>query len=289
MRKTISLLAILLVLAAAGYSQQFSLKFDAGLGSISTGDIADGIQGMSDLLKVYYGSVGQYDVPRMGGNFYAELVYHFGSSLGIGLGSGYFFCSKQSTIAYSLDTLDVNQTIDPRVGVIPVTATLHFFPALSSKLKLDLGAGAGLYIAHLNYEELIDVSNVATGTLRYIYSSGGRLGYGFHAGLSLEYALSPTLALVAGVQGRFASVKLSSGTWKESGSGAFGDYSDSGTDHTAWYFEWTPVEGDKAYPQLSFVNEAPTGADVANVRQAKLGLTGYVFSVGVRIAFGSQD
>jgi len=288
MKKFAAVAAIFLLVVMAGYSQTFSFKAGAGLGSVSTGDVAAGVRGISDLLKVYYSSVGKFEVPSLGPDFYAELIYHLSPSAGIGFGAGYFFAGKQSSIQYSIDTLDISHTVDPKVGVIPVTVTFHFFPALSSKIRLDIGAGAGLYIANLKYEELISLSNLATGTLQYKYESGGRMGFGFQGGIGLEYALSPTLALVAGVQGRFASVTLADGKWVEQGTEAFGDYLESGNDHKAWYYDWTPVEGDRAYAQLVFQKDTPSGTDLANVRQAKLGLTGFVFTVGIRVGIGKE-
>jgi len=287
MKKAIVFSIVFLLAVGLGSSQKFSLKVSAGLTTVSGGDVAAGIQGLSDLIKDDYGGTAAFGVPKSGLNFSAEFIYHLRPNMGVGIGIGRFSCSKSSTVPYMIEDLHVSHTIEPGVGVVPVTATFHFDPGFSSKIKLDLTAGLGLYFAHFDHGENIEISSRASGTLEYTYASGGKTGFGFHVGVTAEYPLSQKLSLVAGILGRFASVTLAAGNWTETGTGAFGVYSNTGSDHTPWYYDWTAeVAGGKTYPQIIFTKDAPTGSDVANVHAAKLGLGGIVFNAGIRLAIG---
>ncbi len=119
-----------------------------------------------------------------------------------------------------------------------------------------------------------------TGALEYTYASGGKVGFGPHLGLSAEYPLTEKLALYVGLTARFASATLAAGDWTETGTGLFGNYTNQGSDHQPWAYDWTP--SGTAYRQLLFGATAPTGAGVANVREAKLGLSAVTLCVGAR-------
>jgi hypothetical protein len=286
MKKTIIFFVVFLLAIGLGFSQKFSLKINAGIGTVSGGDIADGIKGLSDLLAASFSSSGTFVFPGSGLNFCAEFIYHLNPKIGAGFGIGYFSAGKESQVTYTIEELHVTHTLKPSVGIIPVTASIHFYPPFASKIKLDLAAGLGVYLAHLNHDEAVSVSSRASGTFDYTYASGSKMGFGFHAAVNAEYPLSPKLSLVAGVLARFASVALSTGDWTETDTGIFGDSSASGSDHAAWYYDYTPTVGGSTYPQIVFAKDAPTGSDVANAREAKLSLGGLVFSVGVRIGLG---
>jgi len=106
-------------------------------------------------------------------------------------------------------------------------------------------------------------------------------GLGFQGGLSLEFAFSPRLAFVMSILGRFASIDEFRGPWTEKGGGDFWEINDSGPDHSAWYYDWQA--GGKTYGQLAFQSEQPAGAAVSNPRRAKLGLTGFAATIGLKI------
>jgi len=284
MKKTFVFLSVFLLIAAAGHSQKFSLRTGGGIGSVSGGDIFAGIQGLSDFLNDEYRASYSFGVPRLGLDFSAELVYRLNPRMGVGIGLGYFTAGRESTVDYTTATgTDVSQTIHPRIGAIPVTATFHYYPsAPASKIQLDCSAGFGLYLAHFNHDEKIGLSvPEGTGTIDYTYASGGKLGMGLHLGLAAACPLSGKLALVAGFSYRLASVKPGTGTWTEAGSGIVGSYRIEGGRLQPWYFDMTS-EG-RTYPQVVFDSDMPAGGDVANARQAKLGLSGFLFSLGIRI------
>ena len=282
MRKATAFFSVFLIIAIAGYSQKFSVRAGLGFGAGFGGDIAAGIRGLSDYLADTYAATDSFGAPGFGLSFSTEAVYRLNPKMGVGLGFGYFSAGKESEVAYIIDTLVVTQTLHPRLGVIPITASFHYYlPAMLGKLDLDLSAGLGLYLAHLNYDESIGVAVAGqTGALAYTYASGGKVGFGPHIGLSAEYPLTEKLALTIALTARLASAALSTGEWTETGSGLFGNYTNQGSDHQPWAYDWTPA--GTTYRQVIFGATAPTGAGVANVSEARLGLSAVTLCVGAR-------
>ena len=284
MKKALCFASVFLLLAAAGYSQKFSLRFGAGIGTVSGGDIAEGIRGLTNFLKDEYHTAYSLLAPGIGPDFSAELVLHFNPSIGIGLGLGYLSAGRESSVDYTTSTgTAVTQAIHPRFGAIPVTATFHYYPsAPASKVRLDCSAGFGVYVAHYNHDETFGLSIPGgTGAIEYTYASGSKIGLGGHLGVGAAYSLSGKVALVAGVSYRLVSFKPAAGTWTETGSGIAGSYRIEGGRLQPWYIETTSK--GLTYPQVVFDTDVPAGGDVANARQARVGLSGVLFSVGIRI------
>jgi len=282
MKKTVVFFGVLLLITSVGYPGKLAVRAGAGFGCFFGGDIADGLKGLSDYLADTYAATGEFGAPGFGPNLSAEVVYQISPKMGVGLGFGYFSGGKESEVAFTIDTLSVTQILHPRFQVIPITASFHYhLPCASSKFELDVSAGLGFYLARLNHDESIALSVAGqTGTLAYTYASGGRNGFGPHLGLSVERPLNERLALYVSLNARLVSVALAQGDWTETGSGLFGAYSNQGSDHQPWAYDWTT--GGKTYSQVIFAATAPSGADAANVHEAKLGLSAVTLGLGVR-------
>jgi hypothetical protein len=283
MRKKALVLGIILVLAGSwGYSQTLALKLGGGGGYASGGDIAKGLRGQSDYLKDAFGSSSVYGFPSLGWTAGGELLVYFGGHFAFGLGAAFESHSKESTTSYSVASIDIQEHVKPAFQVVPILGTLHFYLPLGASLKLDLNAGGGAYLTRLSWDSSDAISILGlSGADSYSFAAS-KVGFGAHAGIGLELALSAKLALVLNVTGRYARVSGFLGDWTETGTGDFWSFAESGSDHRIYYYDWTT--GSKTYPQAVFQPDPPSGASIANVREARLDLSGVTATFGVKIA-----
>jgi hypothetical protein len=298
MKRAFALALSLFFIASFGFSQKFALKLGSGWNGISAGDFAAGLKGQTDYLSAAYsGLTGEFLSPHAGLNFQGEILYYLRSDMGIGFGFGYSRISKDSEVDYESSTesnsISIKERLSPGFTVMPISINFHYFRPLSPKFTLDFSAGPSLYIANLDWNDTVDLSmrlpndttQVFSGTDQFIFKSAGRLGFGVQIGVGIEYALSPGIAAVFSIVGRLASVGGFTGDWTEQGSGDFWNFSDNGTNSTAWYYDWNVNQ--KTYGQLAFQDDMPSGTMVSNARSAKLGLSGFAVSIGVKIGIGS--
>jgi len=264
-------------------AQSFVLKLYGGLSYADGGDLAKGIKGGADYLAADFNISGDFKAPTLGQNFGGEFIYYIGPRLGIGLGAGYFRHGQESSVSYSANALTVRETLKPRFWVVPITANLHWLLPLSSKIRLDLTAGAGYYLAFLNWEDRMDMDILGfSGYFDYTFESV-RGALGFQGGVGLEVKIARQLALVWTVLGRYASLSDWKGDWTDKGGGDLWSYEENGSEHTAWYYDLK--YGGTTYPQILFNTDKPTGANYSNVRAAKLSLTGFTTTLGIKLDF----
>jgi hypothetical protein len=280
--------AFLLFIALAatvsfGYCQSFGLKLSGGLSYAGGGDLAKGIKGETEYLGADYSLTGEFRTPYLGMDVEGELIYYFGSKLGIGLGVGYSRHARESTVSYSIELVGVERTLRPKFRVVPITANLHYLLALSPNLRLDLTAGAGYYLATLDWADRMDMKIMGyTGNFEYNFkSTKGTVG--FQAGLGLEMRITSRAALVWAVRGCYASISELKGNWTDKGGGELWSYEDSGSGGYAWYYDLK--YGGKTYAQVIFDTDKPVGSNFSDVRYAKLSLTGLVTTFGLKIGF----
>jgi hypothetical protein len=293
MKRIAVLAGALLFIISFGFSQEaapavsrpkFSLKLGGGASYATLGDLGRGIDGQMVYLKDEYGDIsGAYDTPLLGLSSGGELLYNFSRRFAVGLAAGYVRHAKASQVSYSLGFIDVQERIAPKLNVIPVELNLHYYFPLGRRIALDLFAGAGYYLAQLDYEYRMDLSLTSLGLDGYdLYTFKSRRGAaGFPAGLGIEVALGSRMALSLDILGRYASITDFKGDWTEEGGGDFWEYDDGGSDHTMWFYVWT--YGDKAYDQVAFQTDKPFGSLVSDTRPAKLDLTGVVATLSLKI------
>ena len=293
MKKCVSLAISLLLAASFGYSQKIAIKFGGSLAYSSAGDIASGLRDMTNYLRAEFpGSSGEFSAPHASPGFAGEIIYYFKTNVGLGVSFGIFGMSKEGTIAYSADILSAKETLKPKAQVIPIALSLHYVVPLSNAFRLDFNGGFGGYLANVDWNYRADFTltlpddpgQVFDGSDILAFESGRRFGFGLHGGIGLEYALSPGLSVVLDLAGRLASVSGFNGSWTETGSGDFWDFSDSGTDAYLWTYDWNV--NNATYSQIVLQKETPSGATVSNARHAKLGLSGFSATIGIKIGLG---
>jgi hypothetical protein len=245
--------------------------------------MARGLEGQSAFLLDEFAAEGELASPVWGFQFGGEFIYHFNDRFALGLGAGYFEHMKQTQASYSVAIIDIRETVTPKYKVIPITANLHYSFPWFGPIQVDLFAGAGLYLAGLDYTYRQDFSLLGFNASAIYEFNGSKAGVGAQAGLNLVWVIDPKFSIVLSLSGRLASVSGFSGDWTDTGAGDFGSYSDSGTGHQIWFYKWD--SGTQAYDQIVFQEEQPVeGSDISEVRVARLGLSGFTAALGFRIS-----
>lgn len=282
-KRFLLLFAALAFLASPGFSQSFSFNLYGGLSYAGGGDLTKGVKGEGDLLGADYDISGTFKVPYLGMDFGGEIVYYFGPKLGIGLGVGYFRHAKESAVSYDIGPVGIKQTLSPKFKVIPITANLHYLLTLGPRVRIDLSAGAGYYLTTLDWENRMDIEIMGfSDYFDYTFkSTKGTIG--FQGGVGLEVKIAAKLALVWTVLGRYASLSELKGDWTDKGEGDLFSYSEAGSGHYAWYYDLK--YGGKTYSQVIFDSDKPAGPDYSDARYAKIGLTGFITALGIKLDF----
>jgi hypothetical protein len=322
-------LAIFTVNALAQDEQKsgftIGLKFNGGIGFLldGGGDLEKTRQGIVDYhydlggMRGYTGYSDWGKKPTLAA-FDGDLVFQFGKTFGIGIGSGYLWYRSQGsygdTIAIAqaagADTITVNASTSSirnyKLTAIPIKLSLFAaFPM--GRWNLYGRAGAGYYFGHLTSEMSSDVAMTEqllsptqpdvrgdiTGRIEVAEDSKVN-AVGFHGGLGLEYRLAPAIALGIECFGRIVDFSGWSGTrsqstearirlWRE-GVGWYSDQTTTTTESVAgrlYYAEYRDANLNKYYGDMGIQETKPFGLDIQNSREAKINLNavGLVFSI----------
>jgi len=285
--KKIALLGFILLAAfSAGYGQKVTLRLGGGWDYAMGGDLAKGLQGQSDYLAATYAAAGSYKVPHNGWIADGEIIIHLSPRLGLGVGAGYLRHDQAGQVTYTVSSIATVEKITSDVRVVPITLNLHYLVPISSRLRIDISAGAGYYLTTWNWTYRLDLSlSGYSGYEEYAFNST-KGSFGFQGGLNLEYSLAENFAFVLGVTGRYTSIDKFLGNWTDKGGGDFWEFDDAGSDHFAWYYDW--LVGGRTFGQLAFQPSQPAGSTTSNARYAKVDLTGFAVTAGFKIGFGRR-
>jgi hypothetical protein len=283
LKKLFVLTAAVSILAAAAFPQTLSLALRGGAGYASGGDLSSGLGGLMDYYSAEYSSLtGKHSFSSLGWTAGAELLLHLGPRWALGLGAGYERHGRESIVGYELGALQVQETLSPVIQAIPVTGNVHFLLPLGGKLALDLHVGAGAYFARLDWSSSYALSVLGyDGTDDFTFQAD-RVGFGGQAGAALEWALSSSLSLCLRVEGRYVRISGFQGDWTETGAGDLWSFSESGQG-TLYYYDWTA--GGATYAQVVIQSALPEGSAVSNAREARVELTGFAATAGIKIRF----
>jgi opacity protein-like surface antigen len=259
--------------APAAAQSRTGFRLGGGLGYFGGGDLNTGIQGMSDLYSTLYQAIGVnvqngYKPVHLGMDLNGEFFFHLSPEFAIGFGVGYLSMAKDSSLDLSLGTESVSIGWKPKIQAIPLTLNLHYYIPVGGRVKLVVSAGAGFYMAKIDFTQ-----NADSDTDVYKMSANG---FGAHGGLGMEVGLSSNVSLVIDLLGRLASI-----------SGFTGDHTWSGGTEAGgkfYHFEGTFFPYG-TFPILTFSDSLPTGSTIANAREAKLDLSGFSAIAGFLFRF----
>jgi hypothetical protein len=262
---------------------KWSVKLSGGWAYLTGGDLNQGLQGLNDFARGEYLSVsGQYKKLHAGYDLQGELILNLSPHLGVALGAGYFQASKKSSLSYNFWIISAEDTLHPKINVIPFTLGIYYNFHLSRLLVLNLNAGLGYYWGKLKWEDqyTFEVQGLSDrGTEKWNASKGT---IGFQGGLGIDFHLTSHLALVFEGFGRYAKLKGLSGDWTLEGKDTSGSYRESG-ERALWYFELSSETGK--YPMVGLYEERPESSSFLNVHEAAINLSGFSVRAGVKFTF----
>src|SRR5512135_1044828 len=107
MKKTLTLVGLVLSLAASGPAIDLSLKLTGGAACIMGGDYNGGIEGYNAYVAAFGRNVtGEFSKLDLGMDFGAELILGLTDRLGVGIGAGYMrFSRSREEVGYDWDLL----------------------------------------------------------------------------------------------------------------------------------------------------------------------------------------
>jgi hypothetical protein len=259
-------------LAATVYGGKLSLKFNGGGMYLLGGDFNKSCDGLRDYEKSILGSTEKFvdNLKKlgMGFQFDAEVLYELNPSLAVGVEIGYLTASVQS--GFERPAVSFKQTLTPTLSAVPITLNAHYFLPFGPKMMLDIVAGAGVFLSHLNYEYAIESTNYPySGT----WKPESKIAFGAKAGVGLEYSLSNNIALAVDIGARFAEITGFTGPW----SGTYAGTDKSGTG-TLYYYNY-----DGKYPLVGIYETLSSGGHYQEVREAKFSLSGLSALIGIRV------
>jgi len=283
MKRFVLPVLLMLAVVSAGMAQsRVSFQLTGGLNYASGGDLARGLKCQSAFLLDEFAAEGELASPLWGFQFAGEFLYHVNDRFALGIGAGYFEHMKQTRASYSVAIIDIQETVTPKYKIIPILANLHYAFPWFGPIKVDLFAGAGLYLAGLDYTYREDFSLLGFNASAIYEFNGSKAGLGVQGGLNLEWVIDPKFSLILSLTGRLASVAGISGDWTDTGSGDFESYFDSGLGHQIWFYKWD--SGLQIYDQIVFQEEEPVeDSEISEVRPARLGLSGFTAALGFKI------
>ena len=268
---------------SSAQAQGLTLKLFGAYTQISGGDFRDGTKGPIDWYKAVFtiagwgvsGNFKDFNSSWEGGG---DLIFYLSPMIGIGFGGGYMQTLPAKTEVTMTHPPDPTafMSLNPKVTVIPVRASLYVSIPMGTMLNLTLHGGVSYYFARAQFawrlgqvSDWIQVENKADGK-----------GLGFHGGAGLEFNLSPSAALVLEAAGRIATFSGFTGDATLSTSGG-SSASDSGTLYY-WRYDYGSLG---IYPEVGVRDPAPSGANFSDVREAEINLNGFSVRAGFLFRF----
>jgi hypothetical protein len=282
MRKVVVLLVGVVLLAAANASAGVSIKLTGGLGYLLSGDYDRSLRGAYDAILASTTDVeGDFKPFRASFRSGLEILVPFGRNIEIGLGGGYESLNVDNRFRYFWLFVTLEDAIESRLTVVPITLNIHTSTRLGRRLGLDLFGGPGYYSLRFRHFQSTGTDFFAFTDTREFESRTGTLG--FQGGAALEYALSPGLDLILQADGRLVRLRELKGDLNDSTSWFLGESAARTPDASFWVYDATV--GTKSFPLGTFAVAAPAGSEMSNIRSAGLDLSGFGISAGLRLRF----
>ena len=287
MKKFLAASALLLIAAAASFSQDVSFKFLSGWAGIGGGDYNKGIQGIMDLARSGGGSSSGAFEPLNGGmTFQLEIITHWGRRIAMGFGIGYYKTGRDGRFQVQGGTpFSMDSVFGPRLSVIPIFINAYYKVPLPAGIAFDVFAGPVFQVVQFNFNRVTSTMDapVTIGN-RWESESFRTAGpsLGIQAGIDLSYELVRGIRIIA--QGQYRAAKVSDllGNWVLNVLTPAGEWnSNSSAEYYLWAYD---VTGNGKYPVLGFFDKnGPSGSGISNARKASIGLSGLSALIGIRI------
>ncbi len=265
---------LILLLPGISKAERFGIKLTGGINYLEVGDPNASLKGFADFLKDFASGGGEtiegdFKKIHFGLDLEGEVVFYLTPRFGISVSSGYIYGNKgveENKIAF------MNQTCSDgmKVSAIPVRLGVCYYLPLSSRIRFFFNGGVGYYFAEWseNYRYEIN-SNVSTRDQKAKAS-----GIGFHSGVGLELKFVPHIVFIFEGQGRHIKI-----------GGFKGERDSAGLEMNLYYFEQQILGSLDWYPRVDLWPYEPFGAQIRNVREAKVDFSGFTFRAGIKINF----
>lgn len=282
MRKRFAFFAGILLVAAASASAGVSVRLTGGLGYVLQGDYGRSLRGAYDALLAstenLEGDFHPFGAGLRGG---LEVIVPIGDSFEIGLGAGYERLNVDNRFRYFWLFVTLEDAIESRLTVIPITLNAHKSIPLGPRLGLDLFGGPGYYSIEFRHRQSLGTDFFAFADSREFSSRMATIG--FQAGAALEWSLGSGLELVVQADGRLLRFRELKGELTDTTSWFLGQNVDRTQDALLWVYDETV--GTRIILRGAFAGSQPAVSSTGNVRAAGLDLSGFGISAGLRLRF----
>lgn len=282
MRKRLAPGIVVLLLAASNAAAGVSIKLTGGVGYLMPGDYSRSLRGAYDSILAGYTDVeGDFKPFRVPFRTGLEILIPLGRNFEIGLGGGFESLNIDNRFRYFWQFVTLEDAIESRLTVVPITLNAHASVGLGPRLGLDLFGGPGYYSFRFRHIQSTETDFFAFADSCEFESRAG--AWGFQGGAALEYALGPNLDLVLQADGRVVRLPELKGELKDTTRWFLGESSARTPDVSFWAYDATV--GTRTFPLGTFASGKPSDPSMSNVRSAGLDLGGFGISAGLRLRF----
>lgn len=285
------------------FKPRISLVLTAGWGSVALNDINKCLGSVNnnktfEYYREHYPDYIVGEIKKLNTSLYdwdAELRINLTSRFGIGIAasglfhSGHLKRSNESSLTYTYPGGAGPQVhlyaYKPKIEawMPPFKVTIYYTLPYSSKIDIFFDLGVGQYEGKMQEFFRLEVTppDGSTDWITRYWESEYKSSLGFHGGLGIEYSLAKRLDLVAELQLRYAVISNFRGFVRRENS--IGGYDES-TGFLYYYTMFDLFLGAR-YADIEVWEKPPdyTVIDIADVRKAKIDLSGFSFRMGIRI------
>ena len=231
---------------------------------------------------------GKVEPVHWGFEYGGDVIIHFTSRFGIGVGVSRLEASQASEIVASnplFSSLEFQIFNTLEVRAVPIRLGVFYTLPASNRLNVILNAGVGFYPTDFLWNWRFD--NVTAGSVTRatdVDTQASGTGVGYHGGVVVEFALVERVGVFFEGQGTYVKVGGLDGTAE----GTYSYRSPTTEDGTIYYgeLEAGPTTGlDSTLPMIGLSNEPPSFDGLTGVREAEVNLGGVRLIGGVRIRF----
>lgn len=282
-----------LCLAGRAYDsgKRVSFKLSVGTSNIPLGDfniLGESIEArFDDLTTGWLGTKrgGFNPIESEGVAYGFESMLHLSPNFALSFGLGYSQRSEGSLMNIEDEAIGYYDAYyKPKISVFAYSINLYFFHPVNSWLDVFVNSGVGLYHGSLllNLWYAYDESGVLS------YNEEGEVsaknnGFGLRVGIGFEMNFGSIISLFVEGRGRSCRSKSWDGNWNYTLWGAEIGLSKKTSAGAVWILEQYDPSLNKWYSLIKVADDIPTSADIRNVREIKIDLSGFSIQAGIRI------